>query len=245
MGGLSRERSLLAVAVVVSLIMVTVSSGCLSLDLDDGESELGGVDGLTASNNSVYIELRWEELESADYYRVYRNGDLLSETNMTNYVDGFVERHVAYSYQVSGVKKEHDMFEGVEGEISSPVEATITAPDYEQGFAIFFTDSMIVINSLLSDMGRAGQALDYHQVGELAMRLEFFSSRYLNESDHYRLQGNGAIREEYQEAMNDFNSAGEYFGMAAGSFNYNYIETGEEYVQSGYDHADHVSQMIY
>lgn len=241
MGKSIKERVLAVVLVFV--MMTTLSSGCLSfLDFDGGEHEIGKVSGLTASNNSVYIELDWEALENADHYLIYRDGKLLAETNTTTYVDGFVDRPNVYFYQVSGVKKEHDMFEGVEGEPSSPVEATLTAPDFETGFVDYVRLSMHVVGGILGDMGEAGQALDYHQVGDLAVKLEFCSSRYINESRDFQIEEE--VREEYQMAMHDFKVAAEYFGMAADSFDYDYIETGEEYVQSGYDHADNVTQMI-
>jgi len=68
------------------------------------------------------VELDWRRVSGADYYRVYRDGDVVAEPTKSDYRDEGLEPATVYEYQVSAVDR------GDEGPLSDPVQATTDAP---------------------------------------------------------------------------------------------------------------------
>jgi len=69
-----------------------------------------------------FVELDWRRVNGADFYRVYRDGNLVAEPNRSDYRDDGLEPATTYEYRVSAVDK------GEEGPLSDPVQVTTEAP---------------------------------------------------------------------------------------------------------------------
>jgi fibronectin type 3 domain-containing protein len=73
-------------------------------------------------SGQTFVELDWRRVSGADFYRVYRDGNLVAEPERSDHRDDGLEPATTYEYRVSAVDK------GAEGPLSDPVEVTTDAP---------------------------------------------------------------------------------------------------------------------
>lgn len=87
--------------------------------LSGGEAGTLAAPAVTAQNQESYLELSWEPVEQAEAYQVYRDGELLGQTQQTCWQDAQGVLGQAYTYTVRALGQE----EGVFGPFSQPVTA--------------------------------------------------------------------------------------------------------------------------
>jgi fibronectin type 3 domain-containing protein len=69
-----------------------------------------------------FVELDWRRVNQSDYYRVYRDGNVVAEPGRSSYRDEGLEPETTYEYRVSAVDDDGD-----EGPLSDPVQVTTEA----------------------------------------------------------------------------------------------------------------------
>ncbi len=60
--------------------------------------------GINAIAEDTEISIKWNEVEGATAYRLYRENELLTETTSTNYRDGCIQMGMEYCYRVRAMK---------------------------------------------------------------------------------------------------------------------------------------------
>lgn len=69
-----------------------------------------------------FVDLDWRRVGGTDFYRVYRDGDVVAEPTRSDYRDEGLEPATTYEYRVSAVDED-----GEEGPLSDPLQVTTEA----------------------------------------------------------------------------------------------------------------------
>lgn len=218
------------------VILIVISSGCIELGSTE-VSEVGRVTDLHVEETTVYLGLRWKAVEDADYYCVYRDGELLMETNNAFYNDSKVVWGDVHSYQVRAAKSLPPS--GAKfGEMSETMNGTLSAITYDdEGFREFAMDVAELIRGICYDLQRAGIELDLADSERISEELHERSSSFLQVSFDFNISvGLQQAMEEFRLAMDDFMLAGQYISEGVGSLDQDRIEEGIMLISSGADH---------
>ena len=74
-----------------------------------------------ATSQTTEIRVKWDTVEGATSYQLYRRGELLTETTSTSYLDGCIQMGMEYCYRVRTVK--NDKMSAYSAEACSMIEA--------------------------------------------------------------------------------------------------------------------------
>lgn len=231
------------VAALVALILITVSfTGCLGVMMSGG-SDLERVQGLEADPSTVHISLRWEKVDGADAYQIYRDGRELAFIRENAYNDISPDRGVEYDYQVCAVKMMGPSSR-VTGEMSEPVIACLDALTYNlNGFTGFVEDSGSVIEGLVDDLQDAANDMEMSRTAELCEDLSSLCDDYMSMALRFNLPAEEA-KDEYLMALQDFGSAADSFKYGVDHMNMESFEEGREMISSGMQHLEQAKSML-
>lgn len=231
------------VAALVALILITVSfTGCLGIVMSGG-SDLERVQGLEADPSTVHISLRWEEVEGADAYQIYRDGEELAITQGNEYDDISPDRGMEYEYQVCAMKMMGTSAR-VTGEMSEPVMAYLEALTFNlNGFTDFVEDSGSVIKGMLEELREAADDMKMNRTADLCEDLSSLCHDYTSMALRFDLPSEEA-KDEYLMALQDFGSAADSFKYGVDHMNMESFEEGQELISSGIDHLEQARGML-
>jgi hypothetical protein len=237
------RHSILVVLTTMTIIFV-MSSGCIELGASD-LNDVGRVNNLHLEETTVYLGLVWEVVEGADYYRIYRDGGLLLETEDPFYNDSNVGWGEEHSYQVRAAKSLSPSGARL-GELSEPVSGTLSAITYDdEGFREFAMDVAELIRGICYDLQRAGIELDIAETEGLSEELRERSSHFLQMSYDFNISMElQQAMEEFRLAMDDFILAGQFISEGIGSLDQDRIEEGAMLIGSGADHLVSMSEAL-
>lgn len=226
------------------VILIVISSGCIELGSTE-VSDMGRVTDLHVEETTVYLGLTWKAVEDADYYCVYRDGGLLTETNKPFYNDSDVGWGEAHSYQVRAAKSLPPS--GAKfGEMSEPAHGTLSMISYDdEGFREFAMDVAELIRGICYDLQRSGSELDLAGSERISEELHERSSSFLQISYDFNISMDlQQAMEEFHLAMEDFILAGQYISDGVGSLDQDKIEEGIMLINSGAEHLVNMTEAF-
>ncbi|NYT11946.1 MAG: hypothetical protein GKC03_05255 [Methanomassiliicoccales archaeon] len=228
-------RRLVPMLLILLIAIALGFGGCLSLITGGGE-DLGDVSGLELKETTVYIGLSWEPVEGAEYYQVFRDDSLITETSRLHYNDSDVLAGEDYCYRVRAAKGW--FLSNLHGGLSEAVWGNLTPIDHDDpGFRAYDMDCYDLIMGMGYDFEEAGNAMDLGRIRLLTQKLENLCNDFLQESYLFNITPDlEPALDEYRLAMDDLIN-----GCLLGLEGLDHLDQdkayeGMDYITSGLEH---------
>lgn len=227
----------------ITVALCLVSCGCLELNPSDGGVEK--VSNLELEATTVYIGLSWDPVDGADFYRILRDGVIVTETAQPFYNDSDLVEGVEYTYRVSAGETLPPAG-ALLGGPSDPVTGMLVPMEYDDdGFRRFALDTGRYIQGILYDINEAAGTTDLGALESLGVHLEESASDYLDRLDQFTISVSlQPAMDEYELAMQDFLLAGQHISHGADHLDQGEIEEGAVYAQSGAAHLQNAADLM-
>jgi hypothetical protein len=228
-------RRLVPMLLILLIAIALGFGGCLSFITGGGE-DLGKVSGLELKETTVYIGLSWQPVEGAEYYQVFRDDSLITETSRLHYNDSDVLTGEDYCYRVRAAKG--GFLSTFYGGLSEAVWGNLTPIDHnDPGFRAFDTDCYDLIMGMGYDFEEAGKAMDLGRIRWLTQKLENLCNDFLQESHLFIITPDlQPALDEYELAMDDLMNGCQLVQEGIDHLNQAKAYEGIDYIASGVEH---------